>query len=59
MVVTESARTKHSWFRYGGRSKPAEQNQDQHDNEHEAEPAATMVSGPVEGASADPAKATE
>jgi hypothetical protein len=32
-----------------GSSKLAEQNQDQHDNEYEAEPAATVVAGAVEG----------
>jgi hypothetical protein len=32
------------------RSKPAEQNQDKHDKEHEAETATTVVAGPIEGA---------
>jgi hypothetical protein len=31
-------------------SKPAEQNQDKHDKEHEAETATTVVAGPIEGA---------
>jgi hypothetical protein len=43
----------------GSSLKPAEQDQDQHDNEYEAEPAATVVPGPVEGASAEATKATE
>jgi hypothetical protein len=55
----ESARTKYGCASVRGRLKSAEQNQDQHDNEHEATPAATLVPGPVEGASAEPAKATE
>src|ERR1700730_991211 len=42
-----------------GSSKPAEQNQDQHDNEYEAEPAAAAVAGPVEGAAPEPAKSPE
>jgi hypothetical protein len=42
-----------------GSSKLAEQNQDQHDNEYEAEPAATVVAGAVEGAAPEPAKAPE
>jgi hypothetical protein len=32
------------------------QYQDQHDNEYEAEPAATIVAGPVEGAASNPLK---
>jgi hypothetical protein len=40
-------------------SKPAKQNQDQHDNEYEAEPAATVVAGSVERAAPEPAKAPE
>jgi hypothetical protein len=42
-----------------GGSKPSEQNQDQNYNEHEAEPAATVVAGPVEGAAPEAAEASE
>ena len=42
-----------------GNSKLAEQNQDQHDNKYEAEPAATVVAGAVKGAAGEPAKAPE
>src|SRR5471030_292883 len=42
-----------------GNSKLAEQNQDQHDNEYEAESAAAVVTGPIEGAAPEPAKAPE
>jgi hypothetical protein len=35
----------------------AEQNQDQHDNEDEAEPAAAIVTGPVKGTATQAAKA--
>jgi CheY-like chemotaxis protein len=45
--------------RHLGGSKPAEQNQDQHNDEHEAKTAAAVVSGPVEGAASEPAKATK
>jgi hypothetical protein len=40
-----------------GSLKFAEQNQDQHDNEDEAEPAAAVVTGPVKGAATQAAKA--
>jgi hypothetical protein len=40
------------------RSKPAEQNQDKHDKEYEAE-SATIVAGPIEGAAPEAAKAPE
>ena len=43
---------------FGG-SKPAEQNQNQHDNEYEADPAATVVAGALEGAASEPAKASK
>src|SRR5579863_594881 len=39
--------------------KLSEQNQDQHDNEYEAEPAATVVAGPIKRAAPEPAKAPE
>jgi hypothetical protein len=39
--------------------KLAEQNQDQHDNEYKTEPAAAVVTGPVERAASEPAKASE
>jgi len=42
-----------------GISRLAEQNQDQHDNEYEAEPAAIVVAGPIESAAAEPAKAPD
>ena len=42
-----------------GSSKPAEQNQDQHDNEYEAEPAATVIAGPIERAAPESAKAAK
>jgi hypothetical protein len=42
-----------------GSSKPTEKNQDQHDNEYEAEPAATVLAGPVEETASEPAKASE
>jgi hypothetical protein len=42
-----------------GSLKLAEQNQDQHDNEDEAEPAAAIVTGPVKGAATQAAKAAE
>ena len=44
---------------YPGGSKPSEQNQDQNYNEHEAEPTATVVAGPVEGAAPEAAEASE
>ncbi len=40
-------------------SKPAEQNQDKHDKEYEAESATTVVAGSIEEAAPKPAKATE
>jgi hypothetical protein len=40
-------------------SKPAEQNQDKHDKEYEAETATTVVAGPIEEAAPEPAKAPE
>jgi len=43
---------------FGG-SKPAEQNQNQHDNEYEADPAATVVAGALEGAASEHAKASK
>lgn len=42
-----------------GSSEPAEQDQDQHDNENEAEPAATVIAGPIERAAADSTKAAQ
>jgi CRP-like cAMP-binding protein len=44
--------------RFGG-SEPAEQYQDQHDNENKAEPAAAVITGAVERAAAETAKAAE
>jgi hypothetical protein len=46
------------FLRRGG-SKLAEQNQDQQDNDYEAEAAATVVTGPVERAAPEAAKAPE
>jgi len=40
-------------------SELAEQNQDQHDNEYEAEPTATVIAGPIERAAPESAKAAE
>ena len=37
----------------------AKQNQDQHDNEDEAEPAAAIVTGPIKGTATEAAKAPE
>jgi hypothetical protein len=39
--------------------KFTEQDQDEDDNEYEAEPASTIVTGPVEGAAPKAAKASE
>jgi hypothetical protein len=39
------------------RSEPAEQNQDKHDYEYEAESAAAIVAGPIEEAASEPARA--
>ena len=44
---------------FAGASKPAEDDQDQHDNENEAEPASPIIAGPIERAAADSAKASE
>ena len=41
------------------RSEPAEQNQDKHDYEYEAESAAAIVAGPIKGAATEAAKAPE
>jgi hypothetical protein len=40
-------------------SKFAEQNQDQHDNEYETDPATTVVASPVERTTSEPAEASE
>ena len=40
-------------------SKLAEQNQDQKDNNHQAEPATAVIAGPIESATTDPAKTAE
>ena len=40
-------------------SNPAENNQNQYDNKDKAQPAATIVAGPVKRASADAAEATQ
>jgi hypothetical protein len=42
-----------------GSSKLAEQNQNQHDNEYQAESAAAVIAGPVKRAAPKPAKAPE
>ena len=42
----------------GRPSQLAEQDQDQEDNDHESEPAAPVVAGPIEGTAPDPAEAT-
>jgi hypothetical protein len=42
----------------GDLSQLAEQDQDQEDNDHESEPAAPVVAGPIEGTAPDPAEAT-
>jgi hypothetical protein len=42
----------------GDLSQLAEQDQDQEDNDHEAEPAAPVVAGPIEGTAPEAAEAT-
>ena len=46
-------------IRGGHRSQLAEQDQDQNDDDHEAEPAAPVVAGPIEGTTPDPAEAAQ
>lgn len=41
------------------RSELAEQDQDQEDNHHEAEPSAPVVPGPIEGAATDTTEAAQ
>jgi hypothetical protein len=41
------------------RSKSAKRDQDQHDNQHEAEAAASVIAGAVEATSTDAAKASQ
>src|ERR1700730_12113145 len=50
------------FYRYSDpdhRSQLAEQDQDQNDDDHEAEPAAPIVAGPVEVTTPDPAEAAQ
>jgi len=42
-----------------GGSKLAEHNQDQNSNEYEAEAAATVAAGPLDGATPEPAEAPD